>query len=56
MPQSTISRVEGASPGIKAETYEKILRTLGMKKLMIEFEDCPDAAQNEIHIRSGSFA
>jgi transcriptional regulator with XRE-family HTH domain len=56
MPQSTISRVEGASPGIKEETYEKILRTLGMKKLMIEFEDCPNATQNEIHIRSGSFA
>jgi hypothetical protein len=28
MPQSTISRVKGASPSFKSETYEKILRTL----------------------------
>jgi hypothetical protein len=37
MTQKTISRLEGGSPGIKAETYDKILRALGMTGFTIHF-------------------
>jgi transcriptional regulator with XRE-family HTH domain len=58
MTQKTISRVEGGTPGIKAETYDKILRVLGMTDIKIEFGQDPDDAKkgSEIHIKSTSFA
>lgn len=56
VPQSTISRVEGASPGIKAETYDKILRALGMTGMKIEFgQGLDDAKKADVHIKSTSF-
>jgi transcriptional regulator with XRE-family HTH domain len=38
MHQSVISRVEGGSIGITSETYDRILRALGMKDIKIIFE------------------
>jgi transcriptional regulator with XRE-family HTH domain len=53
MTQKTISRVEGGSPGIKAETYDKILRALGMTGITIHFDDQSDAdGQSEVQINS----
>jgi transcriptional regulator with XRE-family HTH domain len=55
--QSTISRVEGVSPGIKAETYDKILRALGMTGIKIEFGQDPDEKKEmEIEVKSTSYA
>jgi hypothetical protein len=42
MSQATISRVEGGTPGIKAETYDKILRALGLTKITIHFSEQND--------------
>lgn len=35
--QTTISRIEGGSPGITSETYDKVLQTLGMTGIYINF-------------------
>jgi transcriptional regulator with XRE-family HTH domain len=53
MTQATISRVEGGSPGIKAETYDKILQALGMTGIKIEFGRDPDEEKEmEIKVKS----
>ncbi|MBD1373075.1 helix-turn-helix transcriptional regulator [Hazenella sp. IB182357] len=41
MTQATISRLEGGTPGITADTFDKVLKTLGMKKIQIEFGETP---------------
>lgn len=38
MHQSVISRIEGGSIGITSETYDRILRALGMKNIEIIFD------------------
>ncbi|MBH8605581.1 helix-turn-helix domain-containing protein [Thermoactinomyces sp. CICC 10522] len=38
MHQSVISRIEGGSTGITSETYDRILRVLGMKDIEIIFD------------------
>lgn len=38
MHQAVISRVEGGSMGITSETYDRILRVLGMKDIDIIFD------------------
>ncbi len=38
MHQSVISRIEGGSIGISSETYDRILRALGMKDIEIIFD------------------
>lgn len=40
--QTTISRIEGGTPGITSDTYDKVLQTLGMKKVQVDFEPNKD--------------
>jgi transcriptional regulator with XRE-family HTH domain len=37
--QTTISRIEGGTPGITSDTYDKVLQTLGMKKVKVDFKE-----------------
>lgn len=37
MHQSTISAMEGGSPGITADLYDRVLRTLGIKDIAVRF-------------------
>ncbi len=50
MPQSTISRVEGASKGIRSETYDKILRALGMSEVVVKFDSDKGKDTSNINI------
>lgn len=54
--QTTISRIEGASPGIKGDTYDKVLRALGMTQINIQFENPSSEMDMEIRVKSSSFA
>jgi transcriptional regulator with XRE-family HTH domain len=40
--QTTISRIEGGSPGITSDTYDRVLQTLGMKSIKVEFGETPN--------------
>lgn len=35
--QTTISRIEGGTPGITSDTYDRVLQTLGMKRIDVDF-------------------
>lgn len=54
MTQSMISRIEGGTPGITAETYNRVLRTLGMTDLKIEFGRDPEGGEKDITIKTTS--
>jgi len=41
MTQTTISRIEGGTPGITSDTYDKVLQTLGMKSIGVDFGEAP---------------
>lgn len=40
--QTTISRIEGGTPGITSDTYDKVLQTLGMKRVEVDFGKVPN--------------
>lgn len=37
--QTTISRIEGGTPGITSDTYDKVLHALGMTKVNVDFDE-----------------
>jgi transcriptional regulator with XRE-family HTH domain len=39
--QTTISRIEGGTPGITSDTYDKVLQTLGIKRDGVDFGKTP---------------
>lgn len=54
-PQSTISRIEGGASGIRAETYDKVLRALGFTGLTLTFGADPKVEkEGEVQIKSGT--
>jgi transcriptional regulator with XRE-family HTH domain len=39
--QTTISQIEGGTPGITGDTYDKVLQTLGIEKVEVNFKETP---------------
>lgn len=54
MHQSTISAMEGGSPGITADLYDRVLRTLGIKDIAVRFsvDDKGDATISSAQIEA----
>jgi transcriptional regulator with XRE-family HTH domain len=52
MHQSTISSIEGGSPGITADLYDRVLRVLGIKDIDVRFsmDDKGDATVSSAQI------